>query len=125
MSAVIADLTARGLVRPITSHRNAPYEAVIDIWPTVAEVLRNREWMLLERARNALELAIEEAEIAVSGGQVVQYDISRMRILLAMTESAQSLLRMLIGIRMPRAIESFGGWMSKATSLIQSIRRGD
>lgn len=125
MSQVIAELTERGLVRPVTRHRNAPYEAVIDIWPTVAEVLRSREWMLLERARNALELAIEEVELATSAGQVVAYDVGRMRILLAMTESAQALLRMLIGMRMPRALESFGGWMSKATTLIQSIRRGD
>lgn len=125
MSAVMAELAERGLVRPVTRHRNAPYEAIIDIWPTVAEVLRSREWMLLEKARNALELAIEEAELANAAGQVVPYDVGRMRILLAMTESAQSLLRMLIGMRMPRALESFGGWMNKATTLIQSIRRGD
>ena len=125
MSAVIADLNDRGLVRPTSRHRNAPYEAVMDVWPTVAEVLRSREWMLLEQARNALEAAIEEAELASAAGEHVPYDVGRMRLLLAMTDSAQAFLRMLIGMRLPRAVEAFGGWVTKATSLIQSIRRSE
>ncbi len=125
MSAVMAELSERGLVRPTSRHRNAPYEAVMDVWPTVAEVLRSREWMLLEQARNALEAAIEEADLATAAGEHVPYDVGRMRFLLAMTDSAQTFLRMLIGMRVPRAVEAFGGWVTKATSLIQSIRRSE
>jgi hypothetical protein len=81
--------------------------------------------MLLEQARNALEAAIEEAELASAAGERVPYDVGRMRLLLAMTDSAQTFLRMLIGMRLPRAVEAFGGWVTKATSLIQSIRRSE
>jgi DNA-binding transcriptional regulator GbsR (MarR family) len=125
MSGVVAELEKRGLVRAVSQHRNAPFEANMDVWPTIAEVLRSREWMLLERARNALEAAIEEAELAIAAGELIPYDVARMRLLLAMTDAAQSFLRMLIGMRLPRAVESFGGWVAKAATIIQSIRRGE
>lgn len=125
VSAVTAELEKRGLVRSVSQHRNAPYEANMDVWPTIAEVLRSREWMLLERARNTLEAAIEEAELAIAAGELIPYDVQRMRVLLAMTEAAQSFLKMLIGMRVPKAVESFGGWVAKAATIIQSIRRGE
>jgi DNA-binding transcriptional regulator GbsR (MarR family) len=125
MSGVIAELEKRGLVRAVSQHRNAPFDANMDVWPTIAEVLRSREWMLLERARNALEAAIEEADIAVNAGELIPYDVGRMRLLLAMTDAAQSFLRLLISMRLPRAVESFGGWVAKAATIIQSIRRGE
>lgn len=125
MSAVTAELAERGLVRPVSQHRNAPYEANMDVWPTIAEVLRSREWMLLERARNTLEAAIEEADLAIAAGELIPYDVGRMRVLLAMTDAAQSFLRMLISMRLPKAVESFGGWVAKAATIIQSIRRGE
>ena len=54
VSTAMAELVEFGLVRPVDGHRHAPYEAILDIWPAVAEVLRSREWMLLESARVAL-----------------------------------------------------------------------
>lgn len=125
MSGVMAELGERGLVRQVGEQRNAPYVAVIDVWPTIAEVLRTREWLLLEQARLALEAAVDEAELARSSGRAVAYDVSRMRMLLSMTESAQAFLRMLIGLRVPRGFGSFGGWLSRATELVQTFRRSD
>ena len=60
VSGAMSELVEHGLVRPLSEHRNAPYEAVVDIWPTISDVLRDREWMLIEAARLALEGAVEE-----------------------------------------------------------------
>jgi DNA-binding transcriptional regulator GbsR (MarR family) len=120
ISGAMSDLMEFGLVRPANEHRNAPYIAVMDVWATISEVLRTREWMLLERARNAIEAALEEAELAESDHQ---WDIGRLRNLQAMTELSQALLKMLIKIRMPTSIEGFGDWLVRARTLISTFRR--
>ncbi len=122
VSGAVSELMEHGLVRPVGDHRNAPYEAVIDVWPTISDVLRSREWMLVEATRLALEAAIEEAEYARSVGHDVRYDIDRMRMLLAMCELAQTLLRMLMSVRMPRGTERLGGWIKKAAGLASRLR---
>ena len=70
VSSAISELGDYGLVRPVSDKRNSPYVAVIDIWPVISEILREREWMLIETARLALEATLEEAEIqdATGGG---------------------------------------------------------
>jgi len=120
VSTVIAELTEHGLVQPTSTHRNAPYEAVMDVWPTIADVLRNREWLLLEKARNALEAALEEVDLSGSPGP---YNAARLRLLLSMTELAQKLVKGLISIRIPRTIESVVEWMPQAAAFLQSLRR--
>lgn len=122
ISGAVSELMDHGLVRPVGEHRNAPYEAVIDVWPTISDVLRSREWMLVEAARLALEAAIEEVEYARSVGHEVHYDLDRMRMLLAMTELAQALLRILMSLRMPRSTERFGTWLKKAAGLAGRLR---
>ncbi|MCK6573962.1 MarR family transcriptional regulator [Myxococcota bacterium] len=127
VSTAIAELTEYGLVRAVDEHRNAPYEAVIDIWPTIADVLRSREWMLLEGARVALEAAIEEAEIAATApvpGEPLRWDVDRLRMLLSLTEMAQGFLKMVIALRMPRAPDNLGGWLGRAQSLVARLRGG-
>jgi DNA-binding transcriptional regulator GbsR (MarR family) len=121
VSGAMSELTSHGLVRPLSDHRNAPYEAVIDIWPTISSVLREREWMLIESARVALEGAIEEAELS-SAGDAQRYAIDRMRFLLRMTELAQAFLRLLIGIRVPHKLEGLAGWLKSSSKFIQSLR---
>lgn len=118
VSGAVAELTERGLVRPVSAHRNAPYEAVVDIWPTISDVLRDREWMLIESARLALESAIEEAEL--TGTDL--YDLERMRFLLRMTELAQAFLRLLIGIRVPRKLEGLGEWLRTSSRFLKGLR---
>ncbi|MEM9874938.1 MAG: MarR family transcriptional regulator [Myxococcota bacterium] len=118
ISGAMAELTERGLVRATSDHRNAPYEAVVDVWPSISDVLRDREWMLVEQTRLALEAAVEEAEVS----PLDDYDRDRMRQLLRMTEIAQSFLRLLIGLRVPRRLEGMGEWLRNSTQFLQSLR---
>jgi HTH-type transcriptional regulator, glycine betaine synthesis regulator len=121
VSMSIAELTKYGLVRAIGEHRNAPYEAVMDVWPTISEVLRSREWMLVESVRTALEAAIDEAELATSKGVAHPYDIERMKLLLGMSEIAQSFLRILMRIRMPQNTAGVGRWVTRASKFIKNL----
>ena len=122
VSGAVSELAARGLVRPTGSHRTAPYEAIMDVWPTISDVLRSREWMLLESARMALDGAIEEAEFVRAGGGDVGFNVGRMQLLLAMTDMSQALLRILLTLRMPRGSDAFATWLGRATQVIQRFR---
>lgn len=138
VSGAVAELGRLGLVRAVGEHRNAPYEAVMDFWPTIADVLRGREWMLLERARLALEAAIDEVERGglerersgeggerggAGEGGVRRYDTGRMKVLLGFTELGQVLLRSLMTMRAPRSPDRLGAWIKGAASVVHRIRR--
>ncbi len=126
VSGAVAELAERGLVRAVSAHRNAPWAAVLDIWPTIADVLRAREWMLVEVARMALESAIEEAEIEQPGGgsraRARGFELDRLRFLLRLTELAQAFLKLLIGIRVPRKLEGIGAWLKSSARFMKSLR---
>ena len=121
VSGVMNDLTGFGLVRPVSDHRNAPYDAVLDIWPIISDVLRNREWMLLESARTALESAIEEATLRADDSGM-DYNVDRMRLLLTMTELAQALLKVIISVRVPNSLEGLGPWFGRANTFLRAFR---
>lgn len=123
ISGAVSELVGHGLVRAVGDHRNAPYEAVMDFWPTIADVLRGREWMLLERARMALEGAIDEVERAEEAGGPVVWDAGRMKVLLAFTELGQTLLRTLMSLRAPRTPERVGHWLKGAVSVVHRVRK--
>ncbi len=123
VSSAIRELEDWRLARPTHDGRNAPWVAIIDVWPTISDVLRSREWMLVEATRVALEAAIEEADIARDLGEEVLWDVDRMRTLLRLTETAQSLLRILVGLRTPRAAEGMSDWVRKATHVFRGLRR--
>ena len=118
VSAAVSQLSEYGLVRATEEHRNAPYEAVVDVWPTVSDVLRGREWMLIEAARLAIDGALEEAEVAGAG----DYDIDRLRFLGALTELAQTFLRLIIGLRVPRRLDGIGDWVKRAARVMRTLR---
>jgi DNA-binding transcriptional regulator GbsR (MarR family) len=122
VSGAMGELTSHGLVEQVESSRNAPYRAVFDIWPTIAGVLRSREWMLIEAARVGLEGTIEEWELAPASERGA-YDVDRLRFLLRLTEMAQTFLRLLIGIRMPSKLEGVGSWLRTSSDLIKSLRQ--
>jgi DNA-binding transcriptional regulator GbsR (MarR family) len=122
VSTSVAQLMEYGLVRPVSEHRMAPYEAVIDVWPTITEILRDREWMILESARNALECALEEAQLQEESGHQSEYNRARIRMLLTMTEMAQSFLKILLGMRMPKSVTGIGHWVTRARQVIDSFR---
>ncbi|MGB1014726.1 MAG: GbsR/MarR family transcriptional regulator [Nannocystaceae bacterium] len=121
VSGSISELQRYGLVRPISTHRNAPFEAVVDVWPTIADILRTREWMLIESARLALEAAIDEVEIG-SAEVRKTYDLERLRLLLAMTQSAQTVLKLLLRMRNPPSSDSLRLWLGKLNGLIGRLR---
>ena len=122
VSQAIAELLDFGLVQPISNHRNAPYEATVDVWPTISDILRTREWMLLESARVALESAINEARLQEAAGYSVPFDIEQMQMLMRMTESAQAFLKMIVGLRVPKPMENLGSLAGKAASLMRNFR---
>ncbi|MBM4376844.1 MAG: hypothetical protein FJ095_17315 [Deltaproteobacteria bacterium] len=119
VSGAMAELLEHGLVRPTADHRNAPYVAVVDVWPTISDVLRGREWMLVESARVALEGAIEAVEM--SSDMPPRFAVERMRFLLRMTEIAQTFLRILMNLRVPRKLEGLGGWLKDTAKFLQGL----
>jgi DNA-binding transcriptional regulator GbsR (MarR family) len=122
VSESMRELTELGLVRPTSDRRNTPYQAVFDVWPTIADVLRSREWMLLEKARNALEAAVGEAELRVARGIELPWDLDKMRMLLRMTELFQSLLKFLIAMRLPEPLKGVPGALARTRGLVRSLR---
>ncbi|MBR59203.1 MAG: hypothetical protein CMH54_14455 [Myxococcales bacterium] len=120
ISGSIHQLLELGLVRPCGDHRNAPYEAAMDVWPVVTNVIRSREWIMIENARTALESLIEEATYAPE--RSARYDLERMRLLLTMTETAQAFVRILMKLRVPKSLEGVGSVMKRAAGIIQGIR---
>lgn len=122
VSETMSELSGYGLVRPVSEKRNAPYEAVFDVWPTIADVLRSREWMLLERARSALEAAVVEAELRTARGDELPWDLDTMRILLKMTELFQTLLKFFIAMRMPDSFKGLPTALARTRGLVQALR---
>ncbi len=118
VNLAVTELTGFGLVRATGESRNAPYEARLDVWPAIGNVLRSREWMLVESARVALEAAVQEAELSGQG----PYDLARMRLLLSMSEFAQLVLRSVLSIRVPHSVESFERWLSQARAFLKRFR---
>jgi len=123
VSGAIGDLMSYRLVRVVGSGRTAPYEAVMDVWPVISDVLREREWMMLESARVSLEAAVEEAELAQDMGTPIRWSLERMRVLLGLTEMAQTFLKILIKLRLPRSNDALGSWLARATTFMGSLRR--
>lgn len=121
ISSSIAELTRLGLVRPTRVHRNAPYEAVMDVWPVISNVLRSREWMLIESVRMALEAAIQEAEYLDGKGRGHRYNVARLRLLLSLTEMAQAFLRILMRMRLPQSTEGMSSWITMAGRVIRQL----
>ncbi len=117
----VTELMDYGLVRPTNGGRNAPYEARIDVWPTVTQVLREREWMLIERARMALVALEEAAEQARIAGFKSNYDLQRIRLLLAMTELAQTTLKAILSVRMPGSLDAFAKWLRRSRNLTETL----
>ena len=118
VSMAMAELAEYSLVRQVSGQRGAPYEARLDVWSTITDVLRQREWMLMERTR----LALDSAAAAVRHAPASRWDIDRLELLLSMTELAQTLLRAFIAIRVPQAPDAFSRWLVKSTSLVKRLR---
>ena len=122
VSLTVSELMERNLVRAIEDRRNAPIEATLDVWPTVSEILRSREWMLLESARVALEDVRAELEWQDEGE--AEYNLDHVERVLAIIELVQSLLKVVMSIRRPEPkSEQEVGWMKRASNLLVQLRR--
>ena len=119
VNLAVNELASYGLVKATSELHHAPYEANLDVWPVIVQVLQRREWVLLERARADLEQLInasaEEKTSAVKTERAQQ--------LLQMTEWAQGLLRLLINARLPQTHDSWLLWFGKAMKLSDKIKR--
>ncbi len=122
VSLAISELTQFGLVRPTSDARNAPWEPTWDVWPTITDVIRSREWMQMERARQALEAALSEVQFARDSGTPSPWDERRIRLLLTMTEFAQVSLRAILSVRMPRSLDQFGTWLERSSRVIERVK---
>lgn len=96
ISAVVSDLSQRGLVSPTSDRRNAPYVAITDFWPVVAGILRSREWVLIEEAKTALEALLAAGDGPGAAVDEGEYDMTRARALLTVTDAALNVLRLVI-----------------------------
>lgn len=114
----VTELAQYGLVRATSPARNAPIEANLDVWPTITDVIRGREWMLIERARVALEAALAEAEFI---GPDAPYDPERIKLLLAMTGLAQAVLRTVLAVPIPRSLDAFARWLRRAAKAVGKL----
>jgi DNA-binding transcriptional regulator GbsR (MarR family) len=118
VNGAITELAGYGVVRSVGEHRNAPYEAVLDVWPAISSVLRQREWMLLESFRLALEGALDEALLDPGS----RYSVVRIRLLLKMISAIQRLLGLVIAVRRPNAVATIKEWVQGANQLLESLR---
>ena len=121
VSSVVSDLMDYGLVKPVTTHRNSPYQASLDVWSTIVEVLRSREWMLIESARVSLEGALAAAKQRGVQDSALAYDIEQMQTLLRMTEAAQGMLTVLTSVRMTPA-EGLHSIVKKASGFMAKLK---
>lgn len=122
VSTAIAELVDYRLVRPTSEHRHAPYQATMDVWSTIADVLREREWMILERVKVALQGATAALDQAQREARPTDFDDARVRLLLRMTELAQTFLRLVITLGAGPLPRSLGAWASKASALTHDLR---
>jgi DNA-binding transcriptional regulator GbsR (MarR family) len=122
VSLAISELADYGLVKATGDARTAPWVATWDVWATVTDVIRSREWMLMERARQALEAAASEAAYARERGESIPWNEGRIRLLLTMTEFAQATLRAVLAIRMPRSLDALGKWLEKSARAVDRLK---
>ena len=78
--------------------------------------------MLLESTRIALEGALESAVLAEEAGETISYRTDRIRLLLQMTQWAQSVLKLMISAKLPSYGEKIGTWIERASHFTQKLK---
>ena len=122
ISTVIADLVTHDLVEAVSDHRNAPYRAKTEFWPTIAAVLEKREAGLIRKAHASLIALLESLETNPEFRKT--YDIERVRGLVNLSEMAQRFLQLLINVPLPSHSDRMTGWFSTVSRIAQRLRRG-
>lgn len=119
INLAIGELSEFALVEPTGPERNAPYQARMEVWPTITGVLRKREWMLMESAR----IALEAMKVELEEDDPRAYDPSRVEVLLRMTELAQDALRIIFALKIPKRADELALWLQRAQSAAARIRK--
>ena len=119
----VTELEGWGLVRRRGTHRRAPVEAEMDVWPVIMSVLRSREWVMLESVRLSLDAAMVSAQLHQRRTGEEPFSIARLQELAQLTKLAQGFLKALLSL--PESGEARGvrGLLRSATGLLQRARR--
>ena len=121
VSGAVSEMMEFGLIHPTRGGRQAPYTAVMDIWPIISDILREREWRMVEAVQMALEAALEEAELA-DNDAAPRWSAERMQLILGLTEMAHTFLKIIVSLRMPKSMDSLGPWLARASTLLGRLR---
>ena len=121
ISGAISDLDELGLVLASSQHRHATYDVVLDVWPIIADVLRSREWMYLERARLAMEAVLDAMKDLSS--EENHYHHKRLHFLLGMAQMGQMILLFLISLRLSPNAADLTIWLQRAQDAVTILRK--
>lgn len=119
----VNELEEWGLVQRVGTQRRAPIVAVTEVWPVITQVLRTREWMMIERVRIALEAASQEAELHFQRTGQEPFSRERLAELVQLTEMAQSFLRVILQLRGAEEGRGVRQFLRTATHVIAGLRR--
>lgn len=119
----VNELEAWGLIQRVGKHRRAPIVAVTEVWPVITQVLRTREWMMIERVRIALEAAVQEADLHFQRTGQEPFSRERLRELSQLTEMAQSFLRVILNLRGTEEGRGVRQFLRTATQVVAGLRR--
>lgn len=119
----VQELEEWGLVQREGDHRRAPISAVVEVWPIITQILRTREWMMIERVRLSLEAALQEADAHARRTGQSPFSIERLRELHQLTDMAQSFLKVILTLRMNDEDRGIRSFLRTATSVVQGIRK--
>lgn len=119
----VNELEEWGLVQRVGTHRRAPIVAVTEVWPIITQVLRTREWMMIERVRVALEAASQEAELHFQRTGQEPFSRESLAELVQLTEMAQSFLKVILQLRVADEGRGVRQFLRTATQVISGLRR--
>ncbi len=123
VSIAMRELGEYGLVRRVGDHRLAPYEAVIDAWPIITNILSLREKVLLENARESLVNSLESVRRARQEGEELPYAEDRLQVLLSLTDLANMALRFLLMVRIPPKLGAMRARLDGLRGLLALAKR--
>lgn len=123
VNGAVLELEEWGLVERVGDHRRAPIVAVTEVWPIITQVLRTREWMMIERVRLALEAAAQEADVHYLRTGQQPFSRERLHELMQLTEMAQSFLKVILNLRLADEGRGVRAFLRTATQVLSGFRR--
>lgn len=125
VSGSVQELEAFGLVSRLGEGRRAPWIANMDVWPVITRILREREWLMIEEVRLALEAAVEEIAVheREHGLGSTPWSASRLRALYALTEFAQNFLKIILSLRNPGERAGIRRTLKSAARTFRALRQ--